>query len=67
VSVRRPDGGTDVLLFARDMPIEWPTPYIFREPVTVEPGARIRVTAYYDNPLPSPQPGGFRVTFATYR
>ena len=33
VSARRPDGSTEILLFARDPPIDWPTPYIFRDPV----------------------------------
>jgi hypothetical protein len=46
VSARRPDGGTDVLLFAKDFPRDWPTPYIFAEPVRLRRGTRLVVTAY---------------------
>ena len=28
VTARTPDGGTNILLFARNPPVEWPTPYI---------------------------------------
>ena len=35
VSARKPDGGTTVLLFARDFQMDWPTPYIFKEPVAL--------------------------------
>jgi len=46
VSARRPDGGTEVLLFAKDPSTDWPTPYIFAEPVLLRRGARIVLTAY---------------------
>jgi hypothetical protein len=46
VSARRPDGGTEVLLFAKDIPEDWPTPYIFKEPVPVPRGTMLSVTAY---------------------
>lgn len=46
VSARRPDGGTEVLLFAKDPSTEWPTPYIFAEPVVLRRGTKILVTAY---------------------
>jgi len=46
VSARRPDGGTDVLLFARDLPADWPTPYIFKDPPQLRPGTVLSVTAY---------------------
>jgi hypothetical protein len=46
VSARRPDGGTDVLLFARDVRQDWPTPYIFKEPVLLRRGTVLAVTSY---------------------
>jgi hypothetical protein len=46
VSSRRADGGTDVLLFAKDIPAEWPTPYIFKKPVLLRRGSRLAVTSY---------------------
>ena len=66
VSARRPDGGTQVLLFAKDLPLDWPTPYIFKEPVRLTAGTVIAVTAYYANSSAAPQPGGVRLTVSRY-
>ena len=46
VSVRRPDGGTDILLFARDLSGEWPTPYILKQPMLVRRGSQITMVAH---------------------
>jgi hypothetical protein len=46
VSARRTDGGTEVLLFAKNIPVDWPTPYIFQEPVTLRRGTVLSVTAH---------------------
>jgi len=46
VSGRRPDGGTDVLLFAKDIPQDWPTPYILKEAVLLRRGTVLSVTSY---------------------
>jgi hypothetical protein len=46
VSARRIDGGTDVLLFAKDFAVDWPTPFIFKEPVVLRRGTTLSVTAY---------------------
>ena len=46
VSARRPDGGTEILLFARDFAGDWPTPYILKEPVLLRRGTVLAVTAY---------------------
>jgi hypothetical protein len=46
VSARKLDGGTDVLLFAKDFATDWPTPYIFKEPVLLRRGTLLSVTAY---------------------
>jgi hypothetical protein len=66
VSARRPDGGTQVLLFAKDLPLDWPTPYIFKEPVRLTAGTVLTVTAYYANSSAAPQPGGVRLTVSRY-
>jgi hypothetical protein len=44
VSAREPDGGTEVLLFARDIPVDWPTPYILKQPVRLPRGTVLSVT-----------------------
>jgi hypothetical protein len=44
VSARRPDGGTEVLLFAEDIPVDWPTPYVLREPVLLPRGTVLFVS-----------------------
>lgn len=66
VSARRPDGGTEILLFAKDMPEAWPTPYIFKEPVRLTRGTDLAVTVTYANTSASPRPGGVRLTVSRY-
>jgi hypothetical protein len=66
VSARRPDGGTEILLFARDLSPEWPTPYIFEAPVELLRGTVLSVTAYYANATASPRPGGVTLTVSRY-
>jgi len=58
VSARRPDNTTEVLLFAKDIPVDWPTPYIFKDPVALPRGTVLSVTAYS---------GGVRLTVGIYR
>ena len=62
VSARKPDGGTEILLFAKDLPMDWPTPYILREPVLLQRGTVLSATAYYTNNAAAPQRGGVRLT-----
>ena len=63
VSARKPDGGTDILLFAKDLPTDWPTPYIFTDPVLLRRGTTLSVTAYYGGTL---LPGKLRLTVSRY-
>jgi hypothetical protein len=44
VSARKPDGGTEVLLFAKGIPVDWPTPYILKDPVRLPRGTVLSVT-----------------------
>jgi hypothetical protein len=46
VSARKPDGGTEVLLFAKDLQMDWPTPYILKEPVALPKGTDLSLIAY---------------------
>jgi len=66
VSARTPNGATEILLFARDPPIDWPTPYIFKDPVLLPAGTRLSAIAAYANDA-APQPGEFRLTISRYR
>jgi hypothetical protein len=64
VAARRTDGGIEVLLFAKDIPPAWPTPYIFRNPVVLRRGTKVTVTAYIkDGTAPS---NGARLTVSLY-
>lgn len=45
VSAHRADGGTDILLYARDAAADWPTPYILKQPVLVKRGEQISLVA----------------------
>jgi hypothetical protein len=46
VSAKKPDGSTEVLLFAKDFSPDWPTPYILKEPVLLRRGTVLSVVAY---------------------
>ncbi len=50
VTAIRPDGVVEALLWLKNYRPEWPSSYVFREPVTLPAGTRVIVTAYYDNP-----------------
>ena len=62
VTARMPDGGTDILLFAKDPPVEWPTPYILARPVLLPAGTQVSVSARYDRAPPKP----FLLTISRY-
>jgi len=66
VSARKPNGSTEILLFAKDPPIEWPTPYIFKAPVLLPVGTRLSVIAAYADDA-EPPPGAFRLTVSRYQ
>ena len=66
VSARKPSGGTEILLFAKDLPIDWPTPYIFKDPVFLPSGTRLSVIASYADDA-EPRSSGFRLTVSRYQ
>lgn len=66
VAARSPDGGTRALLLLKDILQDWPTPYIFKQPVLLLKGTELVVTSYYVNPDDTPRPGGAKLTVARY-
>jgi hypothetical protein len=66
VSARTPDGGTKVLLFAKDFSPDWPTPYVFKEPVLLRRGTILSVTAYARDPSDSRDAPTVRLTVGRY-
>lgn len=64
VSAKTPQGATEVLLFAKDPPLEWPTPYVFKEPVLLRKGTTIELTGYFAAPAEAAR--GLRVTMSRY-
>ena len=65
VSARKPDGTTTVMLFDKNIRQAWPTPFIFKDPVSLPKGAELAVVAYYSNPGSRQEAGGIRLTVAT--
>ena len=62
VSARTANGRTDILLFAKDFSIDWPTPYILETPMLLRKGTMLSVTAYGGPALP----GRLRLTVSRY-
>ena len=62
VSARIPSGATRVLLFARDIAPDWPTPYVYRQPVSLPKGTELTVVEHYASDV-----AGAPVTFSSYQ
>ncbi len=54
VSARTPDGGTEILLLAVDIPADWPTPYVFATPVFLPRGTRLSIVGYFAETATAP-------------
>ncbi len=74
ISARTPGGAPRVLLFARDIPLEWPTPYVYAKPVTLPKGTVVSVIEHYANESrgangtdKQPVGAGSPVTFIAYQ
>jgi Cu/Ag efflux protein CusF len=65
VAARMPDGTRRVLLFAQDIPLQWPTPYVFSTPVALIRGTELSVIEHYGSAAASP-PRAMAVTFSAY-
>ena len=66
VSARTPDGATQVLLFAKDIPLDWPTPYVYRKPVPLPKGTELSVIEHYAEGTSVPVAAA-PVTFSVYQ
>jgi len=64
VSARRPDGGTDILLYARDVAAAWPTPFIFKTPTLVRRGSQLTFSVRLKDGAPART--GVRMIAARY-
>jgi hypothetical protein len=62
VSSRRPDGGTEILLYAKDLAIDWPAPFLFKEPVALHKGTTLTMTAYMNPKAPLPTAYGLTLS-----
>jgi hypothetical protein len=49
VTAIKPDGVVEPMLWVNNYRVEWPSPYILKEAVALPAGARLVMTAYYDN------------------
>jgi Cu/Ag efflux protein CusF/cytochrome c5 len=65
VAARMPNGATQVLLFAKDIPIDWPTPYVLRTAVSLAKGTELTVTQHYASGTSAPAAGA-PVRFSAY-
>ena len=53
VSARTPSGARQVLLFAKDIPLDWPTPYVYRQAVPLPKGTELKVVEHYGTEVAS--------------
>lgn len=49
VTAHRPDGSSEVLIWARNYRYDWQPSYVFKKPVALPRGTRIEATAYLEN------------------
>ncbi len=65
VAARAPNGATRILLFAKDIPMDWPTPYVLRKAVSLPKGTELTVTQHYATGASAPA-AGTPVRFSAY-
>jgi hypothetical protein len=58
IFARTPQGSRQVLLFAKAIPVDWPTPYIYATPVILHGGAQLTVIEHYDEGTTVPTGAG---------
>ena len=63
IKVTQPDGATQVLLWVKQFRADWQTPYSFRTPIALRPGATLRAYATFDPEHPG---GDLKVVMNTY-
>ena len=67
IKLMRPDGSRDVLLWVKDAHQLWPTPYVFKKPVSLPAGSVLQAVAYFDRPPAGNGEPPFSVAFNLYR
>jgi Cu/Ag efflux protein CusF len=65
VAAKTPDGTRQVLLFAKDIPLQWPTPYVFSTPVALTKGTELSVIEHFTSDASNPARAA-AVTFSAY-
>lgn len=65
VAATLPEGPKRVLLFARDIPLKWPTPYIFSVPVALPKDSELSVVEHFSRDASVPA-HATSVTFSAY-
>lgn len=48
-TVVKPDGSSEVLIWARNYRFDWQPSFLFKTPIAIPRGARIEITGYFDN------------------
>jgi hypothetical protein len=66
VSARTPDGGTEILLLARNPSIAWPTPYIMKSPRLLRRGTELSAVVQRTATADAPRVARMRFTIARY-
>jgi hypothetical protein len=67
VTAKSPDGREQSLLFVKDVLLDWPTPYVLKEPVLLARDSEISVTSYYANTGAVSHPASIKLTVSRYQ
>ncbi len=65
VTALMPDGSREILLRVKRFRVEWQTPFVFREPVSLPAGSVLETTAEYDSGA-APAAPSFSLTITRY-
>jgi len=66
VAARAPDGGTEILLLAKNPAIEWPTPYVMKTPRLLRRGTEVSVVDQKGAATSDAQTGRVRLTISRF-
>jgi hypothetical protein len=67
IKMLRADGSREVLLWVKDAHELWPTPYVFKKPVSLPVGSVLQAVAYVDRPPAVDGDPPISVAFNLYR
>jgi hypothetical protein len=66
VTAIRPDGSREALLRVRRVRFEWPSPFVFREPISLPAGSALEATAHYDEAAIGTPNSSFTMTITRF-